>query len=491
MARPPLPDQGDAAPWGDDLNAHIEALGAEVDALTAAGGGGGNVPAGGTADQVLTKKSSTNYDSEWRTPTGGGSGNLPAVGNEGDLLTVVSGAWAPSPPIASGVELVPPDQLDEADSLVVWVQGVAYRTTLADLSEYFGATGGGPGGGGDSGGVQFAPGTLNLTQGGATGAVQFGLSQAPTADVTITLTSPAASLVSPAPTSLTFTPANYATPQQVVFTVPSTYLTGSYSMDVTWATTSTDFAYVGLNGKIKVNVTGIKVAAPLYFPHPGAIMADDFSTGTLGELDGRVPSPIGSLGPWNAPVVGNYTVANGRLELPVACGAAAVVPIGTRTSKYVMHLVLDPYSVPPSGAGRPSFWPGMTYPGATGNKGIWHEVAQSYNVSSRDPNFITNGSPGGGSGAVITGDSSFTGPTAGTLYDFYFQIEPTSKIIYYMGNPRPGTPSGAMKIDMSASSSTDITGNSFGWGGYNAGDEHGIKQIQCIPDLDLKALFGV
>lgn len=35
---------------------------------------GAGVPAGGTAGQVLTKKSETDYDTEWKDPTGGGGG---------------------------------------------------------------------------------------------------------------------------------------------------------------------------------------------------------------------------------------------------------------------------------------------------------------------------------------------------------------------------------------------------------------------------------
>jgi hypothetical protein len=60
------------------------------------GPAGPGVPTGGTAGQVLTKDTTTDYDTSWQAPTGGGG--LPAVGANGEVLTVVSGAWASAPP---------------------------------------------------------------------------------------------------------------------------------------------------------------------------------------------------------------------------------------------------------------------------------------------------------------------------------------------------------------------------------------------------------
>ena len=49
-----------------------------------AGQAGPGVPAGGTAGQVLTKKSGTDYDTEWKDPTGGGaSGRISFGGKSG------------------------------------------------------------------------------------------------------------------------------------------------------------------------------------------------------------------------------------------------------------------------------------------------------------------------------------------------------------------------------------------------------------------------
>lgn len=66
--------------------------------------------------------------------------------------------------------------------------------------------------------LSIAPTSLTLTEGGASGTVAVKLTQAPTADVTVSVVSenPGAATVSPA--TLTFTPASYATPQNVTVT---------------------------------------------------------------------------------------------------------------------------------------------------------------------------------------------------------------------------------------------------------------------------------
>ena len=52
------------------------------------GPAGHGVPAGGTAGQVLTKKSGTDYDTEWKDPTGGGSSGQVTItfGGKGGIL---------------------------------------------------------------------------------------------------------------------------------------------------------------------------------------------------------------------------------------------------------------------------------------------------------------------------------------------------------------------------------------------------------------------
>ena len=49
---------------------------------------GVGVPAGGTAGQVLTKKSGTDYDTEWKDPTGGGASGIMSFGGKDGYLYV-------------------------------------------------------------------------------------------------------------------------------------------------------------------------------------------------------------------------------------------------------------------------------------------------------------------------------------------------------------------------------------------------------------------
>ena len=69
------------------------------------GENGVGVPVGGTVGQVLTKKTATDYDTEWTDPQGGGSG-LPEGGTTGAILTIdtegnpawtSSMGWSPNP----------------------------------------------------------------------------------------------------------------------------------------------------------------------------------------------------------------------------------------------------------------------------------------------------------------------------------------------------------------------------------------------------------
>ena len=69
-------------------------------------GTGGNVPAGGTTGQVLTKRTNADYDTEWKTPESGGGADWPAGGSVGDLLTkAVDGAAWTTPTYASAADL--------------------------------------------------------------------------------------------------------------------------------------------------------------------------------------------------------------------------------------------------------------------------------------------------------------------------------------------------------------------------------------------------
>ena len=64
----PKGDPGDPGPKGDPGDP---------------GPAGPGVPSGGTAGQVLTKKSGTDYDTEWKDPTGGGASGYVTFGGKG------------------------------------------------------------------------------------------------------------------------------------------------------------------------------------------------------------------------------------------------------------------------------------------------------------------------------------------------------------------------------------------------------------------------
>lgn len=387
---------------------------------------------------------------------------------------------------ANPLDLVPPEQLDEANSLVVWVEGVAYRTTLADLGDYFGAMGGG-GGGGASGAVQFAPATLNLTQGASAGAIQYALSQAPTADVTLTLVSEHV-LLATSPSTLVFTPANFATPQQVTVTPSTDYLSGNYEADINWSASSTDFAFVGLTGSTKVNVTGVALGKPLYLPHPNASMADDFSQGGTNPV-GRVPALVSNFGPWSVPPTG-YEISGGALRnIDMIGGWPAYASVGPITKVGVFHMVFEVGTLAIAGS-KASFWPFGTYPKG-GSTGLWEERGPDMNNIVRTPYNMVNNSPGveiGTSG--ISG--SYPAPVPGSLYDLYIEVDPIDKAVHYFAANRPGMPAGPLTIGMAAETIVGWTGaNAMGWGGYNSGTNHVLKMCQYIPGFSMKTLLGL
>ncbi len=93
------------------------------------------------------------------------------------------------------------------------------------------------------------PGFTGVVEGGATDELSFVLNEAPTADVTITLAT-ADGQTTVSSTSLTFTPANFATPQMVTVTAVDDALVegsphaGAISVSVTSADTSFDGSFV-------------------------------------------------------------------------------------------------------------------------------------------------------------------------------------------------------------------------------------------------------
>ena len=99
----------------------------------------------------------------------------------------------------------------------------------------------------DSAAVQVSPTSLSVTEGGASVSYQVVLTSQPTADVTVTL-SGYGSQLSPSPTSLTFTSANWDQPQTVtVSAVDDNVAEGTHSATIAHSVSSSDPIYDGLS----------------------------------------------------------------------------------------------------------------------------------------------------------------------------------------------------------------------------------------------------
>jgi hypothetical protein len=93
-------------------------------------------------------------------------------------------------------------------------------------------------------GVQASPATLSLTQGGAGQTVSIMLASAPTGNVVITLTPDP--LLNVSASTLTFTPANWYTPQTVTVTAPISGGNGTQMASVQFSAASVDVRYQGI-----------------------------------------------------------------------------------------------------------------------------------------------------------------------------------------------------------------------------------------------------
>jgi Calx-beta domain len=107
----------------------------------------------------------------------------------------------------------------------------------------------------DTAGVTVTPTTVNVTEGGATAGYTVVLTSQPTANVTVTITPDAQ--VSVNSTTLTFTPANYNTPQTVTVTaVNDTTVEGNHTGTITQSAASSDANYNGIAvASVTANIT--------------------------------------------------------------------------------------------------------------------------------------------------------------------------------------------------------------------------------------------
>ena len=106
-------------------------------------------------------------------------------------------------------------------------------------------------------------GTTVVTEGGADDTLLIALRSAPTADVTITISTTGTDDISIVQTVLTFTAANWQTQQTVLLSaINDSLVEAPESFTVTMTATSADIGYDGLSSNVTVGVTDNDVPAP-------------------------------------------------------------------------------------------------------------------------------------------------------------------------------------------------------------------------------------
>lgn len=122
--------------------------------------------------------------------------------------------------------------------------------------------------------------TLNTPEDGiATFAVT--LSEVPTADVTVAVTSSDTGIVTVSPGSLTFTAANYAAPQTVTVTGIDNTVTDGNQAATIHLSSSGDAAYVGLTASVAVTRVDDEVPGITVTPESGLVTSEDGTSDTF------------------------------------------------------------------------------------------------------------------------------------------------------------------------------------------------------------------
>ncbi len=183
-----------------------------------------------------------------------------------------------------------------------------------------------------SGGVRIEPHAGLITdERGGTATFTAVLTTAPTADVTLTLTSSNTSEGTVSPASLTFTPANWNAPQPVTVTgVDDGIFDGpqAYTIQPS-ATSSTDSNYAGRQ-PIVVQVTNAEGGSPQLTPATLNLQQGSSLTPTLATVSdaedsaGSLAVTLTSVVPTSgAPTIGTFTNTNGVVKAPVSVGCGA------------------------------------------------------------------------------------------------------------------------------------------------------------------------
>jgi hypothetical protein len=241
---------------------------------------------------------------------------------------------------------------------------------------------------------------LTTTEAGGTASFAIALTFAPASNVTIGLTSSNTSEGTVSPASVTFTPANFSTPQPVTVTGNAgAPFNGNVAYSVvTGAASSSDPAFSGVDSQdVAVTNTGSGAAS--------VSVADVAQNeGDSGNPIMRFTATLSAALP--GPVTVNYTTANGSAAAPidfVAAGGTLTFAAG-ETSKTFDVLLVGDTNVEPDETytvtlSSPS--PGLTIARATATGTIRNDdVALAVQACSPRPRIVSTPTAGGGKLAV-------------------------------------------------------------------------------------------
>jgi cellulose 1,4-beta-cellobiosidase len=224
-----------------------------------------------------------------------------------------------------------------------------------------------PAGGTTSGGsITATPTSLNVTQ-GSSGTFTLALSSAPTSNVTVALTGSGNAGLTESPTSLTFTPSNYATAQTVTVTANSSG-TGA----TTFAASASGYTGATVTATEVTGSTGGSCGSGITLQaNPGTMSLAQGQTGVLGVSLSASPS---------AGVAVSVAQTSGNTGLSVASGS----PVTLSSSNWNLPQPVD-ITANSSGTGAATFTVS-----ATGCTPVTVTVTETAAGSTATPGHVAN-----------------------------------------------------------------------------------------------------
>jgi len=307
------------------------------------GGNGGNgAGAGGTAyctsTNVSTMGAGGGSSSSFPTIAGGAGGGLVIISASGTATidgtidargnTPTSGG--PGGGAGGGIKILAENVLSNAATASILASGasggsvasggrggggcisISYRGTneiaSGDVSVAGGTSGTGTAGAGtfsaQQAGINLSTTAITAAEGGSTGSYTVVLAVAPTADVTVTPACTDTATGCTVSSALTFTTANWSTPQTVTVTaVDDSDYEGTHSATITNTASSSDVTYNGLSiSNVTATITDNDIAAP-----PPNLAVSDLS---VDEGDGIATVTVTMTGTSASTVTVDYATAN-------------------------------------------------------------------------------------------------------------------------------------------------------------------------------------